>query len=65
MKSEKKLTSVNILKDVYFNFKMKTINTDMSLQKFVNRAMDLYNNDEIFKEKINNHKTIGLNNSKY
>ena len=48
-----KLTSVKILKDLYINFKHVCLDNDMNLQKLVNRSIFLYNNDEIFKEKIN------------
>jgi hypothetical protein len=65
MKNEVKLTSVNVLKDVYIEFKKNTIESDMTLQKLVNRTIDLYNNDEKFKEYILEHKTLGLRNTKY
>jgi hypothetical protein len=50
---EMKLTSVKILKSLYEKFKIKTINTKMSLQKITNRSVYLYLNDDGFKEKIN------------
>ena len=37
-----KLTSVKILKILYERFKISTVNSDMTLQKLTNRAMDLY-----------------------
>ena len=36
-KQETKLTSVKILEKNYYEFKKLTINTDLTLQKFVNR----------------------------
>jgi hypothetical protein len=65
MKSRLKLTSVNIIKENYYKFKDVTVHTDMNLQKLVNRTMDLYNKDENFKNKVDNHQTIGVNNSKF
>ena len=65
MKSRLKLTSVNIRKENYYKFKDVTVHTDMNLQKLVNRTMDLYNKDENFKNKVDNHQTIGVNNSKF
>jgi len=65
MKNDIKLTSVNILKDVYLGFKKNTVETDMNLQKLVNRCVDLYSKDEKFKEIIDTHKTLGAKNSKY
>jgi hypothetical protein len=65
MKNNVKLTSVNILKDVYVGFKKNTIETDMNLQKLVNRCIDLYTKNSQFKETVDNHKTLGIKNSKY
>lgn len=65
MKNDVKLTSVNILKDVYVGFKKTTIETDMNLQKLVNRCVDLYTKDDKFKEIIDDHKTLGVRESKY
>lgn len=52
---EKKLTSVHVIHGVYKKFKIKSIDSGLSLQKLVNRAMDLYNIDENFKNKIDKH----------
>ena len=65
MKNNVKLTSVNILSDVYVGFKKITVETDMNLQKLVNRCVDLYNKDQNFKDMIDNHKTLGIKNSKF
>ena len=55
---EKKLTSVHVINGIYKKFKMKSIDSGLSLQKLVNRALDLYTIDENFKSKIDNHKDI-------
>jgi len=47
-----KLTSVKILKDLYKQFKVTTVNTKMSLQKITNRTLFLYVTDNEFKNKI-------------
>lgn len=65
MKNNVKLTSVNILTEIYFSFKKTTLETDMNLQKLVNRCVDLYNKDQNFKDMIDNHKTLGIKNSKF
>lgn len=52
---DKKLTSVHILNNVYKIFKKKSIDSGVSLQKLVNNSLDLYNTDENFKNKIDNH----------
>lgn len=60
-----KLTSVKIIKKNYLEFKKSTLNMDLTLQKFVNRAIDLYLKESEFKNKIDNHETGGVKNSKY
>ena len=48
-----KLTSVKVLEDLYNKFRVRTVNSDMNLQRLTNRCIHLYlNNDEnIFKSK--------------
>lgn len=65
MKNNVKLTSVNILTDVYVGFKKSTVETDMNLQKLVNRCVDLYIKDPTFKDIVDGHKTLGIKNSKF
>lgn len=65
MKEETKLTSVNILEDVYKKFKVSTQDGPMNLQKVVNRTLDLYNKDENFKNTIDNHLGLATTGSKY
>lgn len=65
MKEETKLTSVNILEDVYKKFKVSTQDTSMNLQKVVNRTLDLYNKDENFRHTIDNHTGLATTGSKY
>ena len=65
MKNEVKLTSVNILKDVYLEFKRKTLDTDVTLQKIGNSRLDLYSTDENFRSIVDGHKTLGQRESKY
>lgn len=52
---DKKLTSVYVLNENYKKFKIKSIDSGLSLQKLVNYALDLYNTDEYFKNKIDKH----------
>ena len=49
-----KLTSVKILEDLYNNFKLKTVNTDMTLQKLTNRSIYLFLEDIEYKKSIEN-----------
>ena len=53
-----KLTSVKILKELYKNFKMQTLDDEFTLQKLVNRSMDLYVLDEKFKETIQSYNKL-------
>ena len=53
-----KLTSVKILKELYRNFKSKTFDDEFTLQKLVNRSMDLYVLDEDFRGKIQEYNNL-------
>tara|TARA_B100002019_G_scaffold110770_1_gene95278 strand:- start:12942 stop:13139 length:198 start_codon:yes stop_codon:yes gene_type:complete len=59
-----KLTTVKVLSENYSNFKVDTLNTEMTLQKLVNRAIHLYLNDENFKKQVDESTPVS-NNSKY
>ena len=65
MKNVTKLTSVNVLEDVYNKFKVKAVNSEINLQKLVNRSLDLYNNDQTYREKINNHDNLTSTGTKF
>ena len=45
-----KLTSVKILRELYKKFKLNTLDDEFTLQKLVNRSMDLYLMDSKFKK---------------
>ena len=49
---EYKLTSVKILQDLYKKFKLTALTDEFTLQKLVNRSMDLYLLDNKFKSQI-------------
>ena len=59
-----KLTTVKVLSDKYADFKLATLNTDMTLQKLVNRAMSEYLKTASFKKKIDEVRLLD-NNHKY
>lgn len=65
MKNVTKLTSVNVLEDVYNKFKVKAVNSEINLQKLVNRSLDLYNNDQTFRDKVNNHDNLTTTGTKF
>ncbi len=53
-----KLTSVKILKELYKKFKLNTLDDEFTLQKLVNRSMDLYVLDNKFKDKIQTYNKL-------
>ena len=53
-----KLTSVKILRDLYKKFKYKSLVEEVTLQKLVNRSMDLYLIDDEFRNQINEWKNL-------
>ena len=60
-----KLTSVKILKILYERFKVSTVNSDMTLQKLTNRAIDLYLESNEFKEKVEIHDNLTISGSNF
>ena len=65
MKKNTKLTSVKVIKTLYEAFKVKTINSNMNLQKLVNRAIHQYLNDESIKESIETYDKLHLSGSQF
>ena len=53
-----KLTSVKILKELYKNFKSNTLDDEFTLQKLVNRSMDLYVLDDKYSKKIQSYNKL-------
>ena len=60
-----KLTSVKILEGLYERFKLNTVNTSMTLQKLTNRTIDLYLNDEEFKEQMETYNNLIVSGSNF
>ena len=63
--SDTKLTSVKILKILYERFKVSTVNSDMTLQKLTNRAIDLYLESDEFKNKVEIHDNLTISGSNF
>jgi len=59
-----KLTTVKVLSDNYSKFKLKTIDSPMTLQKLVNRAIEQYLKDGDFEKKLDEAKIFD-NDNKY
>lgn len=60
-----KLTSVKLIKGLYDSFKVQTVNSEMSLQKLTNRAIDLYLQEEKFRKKIETSKNLSISGSNF
>ena len=60
-----KLTSVKILKILYEDFRVKTVNTNMNLQKLTNRAIDMYLTDEQFRNNLEIHDDLTISGSNF
>ena len=65
MKHKAKLTSVKILKSLYEQFKFKTVNSNMNLQKLVNRSIHQYLNDVTIKEQMESYDKLFVSGSRY
>ena len=49
-----KLTTVKLLDDLYKKFKISNLEDNFTLQKLVNRSMDLYVKDDKFRKQLSN-----------
>ena len=65
MRHKTKLTSVKILKSLYEQFKFKTVNSSMNLQKLVNRSVNQYLNDITIKEQMESYDKLFTSGSRY
>ena len=53
-----KLTSVKLLDILYKKFKISNLYYNFTLQKLINRSMDLYVHDDNFRKKINDWQNL-------
>ena len=65
MSKEEKLTSVKVIDELYKNFSEKSISDDFSLQKLVNRTLDMFVYDEEFQKKVLDYDNLEKSGSKY
>jgi len=63
MKVSTKLTSIKLIEEIYKDFKYKTVNSKMNLQKLVNRSMNLYILDNNYKSKLDNTTNLSISGS--
>ena len=65
MAQKTQLTSVKILTGLYKDFKVSTINDGITLQKLVNRSLDLYMNDRQYREKLTKYTELQVSGSQF
>ena len=53
-----KLTTVKIIKDIYSKFKRISFDSNITLQKLVNRSVDKYIEDDSFRAEINDYQNL-------
>ena len=53
-----KLTSVKLLDNLYKKFKISNLDDSFTLQKLINRSMDLYVHDDEFRKQINEWQNL-------
>jgi hypothetical protein len=53
-----KLTSVKLLDNLYKKFKISNLDDNFTLQKLINRSMDLYVHNVEFRSTINEYKNL-------
>ena len=58
-----KLTSVKVLKELYNDFKIDSVSSNMTLQKLTNRSIHLYLSNEIFRNSVDTHKDLTISGS--
>lgn len=61
MENKPILTSVKVDKDLFETFKIECVKRKFSLNKLVNRTIDLYLNDENFRKQLTNHTNTKIN----
>jgi hypothetical protein len=64
-KTETRLTTVKIVKDVYSKFKRISFDSNITLQKLVNRSVNKYIEDEQFRNEINNYDRLEVSGSQF
>jgi hypothetical protein len=64
-KAETKLTTVKIVKNLYSSFKRISFDSNITLQKLVNRSVDKYIEDENFRNEINNYTELEPSGSQF
>lgn len=65
MAEKTQLTSVKILTGLYKDFKVFTITDGITLQKLVNRSLDLYMNDLNYRDRLTKYSELQVSGSQF
>ena len=65
MAEKTQLTSVKILTGLYKDFKVFTITNGITLQKLVNRSLDLYMNDKEYRDTLTKYTELQVSGSQF
>ena len=65
MAEKTQLTSVKILTGLYKDFKVFTITDGITLQKLVNRSLDLYMNDMEYRDRLTKYSELQISGSQF
>ena len=60
-----KLTSVKVLHSLYKRFKVTTVNSNMTLQKITNRAINLYLTNDDFRDTLDSTDDLFISGSNF
>ena len=65
MSVETKLTTVKIIKGVYSKFKRVSFESNVTLQKLVNRTVERYVSDDGFRKEMNEYSNLQISGSQF
>ena len=63
--TETKLTTVKIIKDIYSRFKQISFDSNVTLQKLVNRSLTKYVEEESYRIEINEYTELETSGSQF
>jgi len=63
--ADTKLTTVKIIKNLYSKFKKISFDSNITLQKLVNRSLNKYIEEDDFRNQINNYQNLHESGSQF
>ena len=63
--ADTKLTTVKIIKNLYSKFKRISFDSNITLQKLVNRTVERYVTDEEFRKEMNEYLKLQISGSQF